>query len=214
MVQKRCSISHAISLSSGRFAVLSLWRTSAAIEISTIRTALQPTIDLRAGHYIRRRVFRTKCPQPLSDGFSVTKQLQTLHHLLTFCSSLDRLIQLLDTGASPAIRQAAAKQIAQIATKCLRTDSGIEGDINTVKSDPAGPTTSQERLEDWSEVISVAAKVTVSFVICAPSHSNPPSGIAPSSFKEYRNTQCGRRHHLPHLLLGSTMVSSPSSHKL
>lgn len=72
--------------------------------------------------------------------------------------SLDRLVQLLDTGASPAVRQAAAKQIANIATKCLRTDSGIEGDINSIKPDA---TTSQERLEDWSEVISVAAKVVL-----------------------------------------------------
>jgi len=69
---------------------------------------------------------------------------------------------LLDTGASPAIRQAAAKQVAQIATKCLRTDSGIEGDLNDIKPtlDVNGNVASpQERLEDWTEVISTVAKV-------------------------------------------------------
>lgn len=76
--------------------------------------------------------------------------------------SLDRLLQLLDTGASPAIRQAAAKQVAQIATKCLRTDSGIEGGVHEIKpilNNNGEPTLPQERSEDWAEVISTVAKV-------------------------------------------------------
>jgi hypothetical protein len=71
-------------------------------------------------------------------------------------------VQLLDTGASQAIRHAAAKQIAQLATKCVRAESGIEGDVNEVKPtlDANGSVVAtQDRSEDWSEVISVIAKV-------------------------------------------------------
>lgn len=94
----------------------------------------------------------------------MTKQPNNSPPLLTLVRSrLDRLVQLLDTGASQTVRQAAAKQIAQIATRGLRTDSGIEGEGNDVKpvidSNGEIPSPPLESRYDWSEVISVLAKV-------------------------------------------------------
>lgn len=92
-------------------------------------------------------------------GTQITKHFTTC----LLCHRLDRLLQLLDTGASQTVRQAAAKQIASIATRGLRTDSGIEGDGHDVKPviDSNGDIP-LERREDWSEVLSVLAKVGAS----------------------------------------------------
>lgn len=77
-------------------------------------------------------------------------------------SRLDKLLELLDTGSSLEIRLATAKNIAHIATKCLRKDSGIEGDAQEIKPalDALGSVIQPlESTEDWSDVISVVAKI-------------------------------------------------------
>ncbi|KAG8867854.1 TATA-binding protein-associated factor mot1 [Serendipita sp. 405] len=77
-------------------------------------------------------------------------------------SRLDRLLQLLDSSPSQSVKHAIATQIAQIATKCLRKDAGIEGDVHDVKPslDSEGNViTSKDRAEDWSEVLSVVSKL-------------------------------------------------------
>ncbi|KAG8817911.1 hypothetical protein FRC19_011010, partial [Serendipita sp. 401] len=66
-------------------------------------------------------------------------------------SRLDRLLQLLDSSPSQSVKHAIATQIAQIATKCLRKDAGIEGDVHDVKPslDSEGNViTSKDRAED------------------------------------------------------------------
>jgi hypothetical protein len=84
---------------------------------------------------------------------------------------LDRLLQLLDNGSSATIRAAAAKQIGQIAAKCITADLALEhSDININPSLDVKPVLPDvDRSKEWSAVMSVVARVR----ICRPQHRLP-----------------------------------------
>ncbi|KAL5529004.1 hypothetical protein ACEPAG_4978 [Sanghuangporus baumii] len=68
-------------------------------------------------------------------------------------SRLDRLLILLDTGSSTSVRTTAAKQLAQLAAKSVRSDVGGD-DVNVLRlhgslDDPSA----------WAELMSVVARV-------------------------------------------------------
>ncbi|TDL27615.1 SNF2 chromatin remodeling protein [Rickenella mellea] len=69
-------------------------------------------------------------------------------------SRLDRLLILLDTGSSTSVRTTAAKQLAQLAAKSVRSDVGGDDDVTKYRQhvssvDPA----------EWAELMSVVARV-------------------------------------------------------
>ena len=78
-------------------------------------------------------------------------------------SRLDRLLQLLDNGSSATIRAAAAKQIGQIAAKCITADLALEhSDININPSLDVKPVLPDgDRSKEWSGVMSVVARVSL-----------------------------------------------------
>ncbi|KAG8900146.1 TATA-binding protein-associated factor mot1, partial [Tulasnella sp. 403] len=71
-------------------------------------------------------------------------------------SRLDRLLLLLDTGSSPAVRAAAAKQVAQIAAKSVSEDVAADPGID-------GPSTNvhvwHAPSSDWSQVLAVVSRL-------------------------------------------------------
>ena len=71
--------------------------------------------------------------------------------------SLDRLLLLLDTGSSSAIRETAARQIAQIAAKNVAKDAGADIVFKDL------PSTSthvwQGTSAEWADVMKVVGKV-------------------------------------------------------
>ncbi|EJD46099.1 SNF2 superfamily chromatin remodeling protein [Auricularia subglabra TFB-10046 SS5] len=75
-------------------------------------------------------------------------------------SRLDRLLLLLDTGSSPAIRTTAAKQLAHLAAKTVRRDVG--GD-DSVSVDAKGVVSSSAVADipssEWTELLSVVARI-------------------------------------------------------
>ena len=79
-------------------------------------------------------------------------------------SRLDRLLVLLDTGSSTSVRTTAAKQLAQLAAKSIRSDVGGNDDVNKLRIDGSlvGDASA------WSELMSVVARVSHGILdICA-----------------------------------------------
>ncbi|KAH8117583.1 SNF2 chromatin remodeling protein [Phellopilus nigrolimitatus] len=69
-------------------------------------------------------------------------------------SRLDRLLILLDTGSSASVRTTAAKQLAQLAAKSVRSDVGGDDNVHKLRlhsslDDPSA----------WAELMSVVARV-------------------------------------------------------
>jgi hypothetical protein len=79
---------------------------------------------------------------------------------------LDRLVSLLESGSSSSIRQTAAKQLAQLATK------NVSGDIPFVADD------SKHHAADYSSLMAVVSRVII--VLLYLSHSS--SGMNPPRF--------------------------------
>ena len=75
-----------------------------------------------------------------------------------FAGRLDRLLVLLDSGSSPAIRETAARQIAQFAAKNVAKDAGVFQDASLA------PSTStaiwQGTSSEWNDVMAVVGKVS------------------------------------------------------
>ena len=76
-------------------------------------------------------------------------------YLNLIINRLDRLLILLDTGSSTSVRTTAAKQLAQLAAKSVRSDVGGD-DKNTIRlhgslDDPSA----------WAELMSVVARVSL-----------------------------------------------------
>ena len=70
---------------------------------------------------------------------------------------LDRLLILLDTGSSTSVRTTAAKQLAQLAAKSVRSDIGGEDELGKHRLDPSLIDPSA-----WAELMSVVARVCFS----------------------------------------------------
>ncbi|KAG8931790.1 TATA-binding protein-associated factor mot1 [Tulasnella sp. 418] len=71
-------------------------------------------------------------------------------------SRLDRLLLLLDSGASPAVRAAAARQIAQIAAKSVNKDVAAD---SGVESTSAHTHVWHTPSSDWTEVMAVVSRI-------------------------------------------------------
>lgn len=76
---------------------------------------------------------------------------------------LDRLLILLDTGSSSSVRTTAAKQLAQLAAKSVRSDVGGDDEVGKHRLHAALIDASA-----WAELMSVVARVRVcvSFHTC------------------------------------------------
>ncbi|KAG9012882.1 TATA-binding protein-associated factor mot1 [Tulasnella sp. 427] len=74
-------------------------------------------------------------------------------------SRLDRLLLLLDTGASPAVRAAAAKQVAQIAAKSVSEE--VPTDTTTGVDAPSASNVHvyHPPSSDWSQVMAVVSRL-------------------------------------------------------
>ena len=69
---------------------------------------------------------------------------------------LDRLLLLLDTGSSPSVRNTAAKQLAQLATK------SVTSDVAAIGEDDVRSTREHVSINDpsaWAELMAVVARV-------------------------------------------------------
>ncbi|KAG8861908.1 TATA-binding protein-associated factor mot1 [Tulasnella sp. 330] len=73
-------------------------------------------------------------------------------------SRLDRLLLLLDTGSSPAVRAAAARQVAQIAAKTVNEDVPTEPSIEP-SSTTAVHIWHASPASDWTEVLAVVRRL-------------------------------------------------------
>ncbi|KAG9004846.1 TATA-binding protein-associated factor mot1 [Tulasnella sp. JGI-2019a] len=72
-------------------------------------------------------------------------------------SRLDRLLLLLDTGSSPAVRAAAARQVAQIAAKTVNEDVTTEPSIDPTST--AVHVWHAPPASDWTEVLAVVRRL-------------------------------------------------------
>jgi len=82
------------------------------------------------------------------------------HKLYSFPSRLDRLLVLLDTGSSAAIRTTAAKQLAHLAAKTIRIDVGDDSTPAVSTSTSAAPLVVSSH-DEWLELFTVVARVRV-----------------------------------------------------
>lgn len=74
-------------------------------------------------------------------------------------SRLDRLLVLLDSGSSPAIREAAARQIAQFAAKNVAKDAGADIVLQDGPSASTSTAVWQGTSSEWTDVMAVVGKV-------------------------------------------------------
>lgn len=77
-----------------------------------------------------------------------------LLHYFNNSFRLDRLLILLDTGSSTSVRTTAAKQLAQIAAKSVRSDVGSGDEVTKLRLVSSYIDQSQ-----WKELMSVVARV-------------------------------------------------------
>lgn len=90
----------------------------------------------------------------------ISHQYLTFYFLCNF--RLDRLLVLLDSGGSTAIREAAARQIAQFAAKNVSKDAA--GGDTILQDGSSLPSTStaawQGTSSEWNDVMTVVGKVS------------------------------------------------------